>query len=138
MAKVEPGDLISILKVQNRDEYKIIEQKKMISQFSEKEIEIKYESILSVVNTYKDASLKRGVYLALLGALYAFLDRDLNPLEENHIQLFGVIQKDMEQVYEEISDQFVDEETWQFEAFDYGIKHVYYLDWQLYLSQICY
>jgi hypothetical protein len=138
MAKIEPHDLISILKSQKLDEYKIQEQKKLLSQFSKKEIELKYESILSAADEYENIILKRGVYLALLGALYAFLDRELDPMGKNHIHIFKIIQKDIENVFKEISESLVDDETWLFEAFDYGIKHVYYLDWQLYLSKICY
>ena len=138
MAKVEPNDLISILKEKKIDEYRMIEQKKLLSQISEEEIKSKYESILSDIEEYEDLTLKKGVYFALLGALYAFKDRELDPVDRTHFPLFKVIREDIETVYGEISESLVDQETWLFEAFDYGIKHVYYLDWQLYLSKICY
>lgn len=138
MAKVEPSDLIVVLKEKKIDEYRVQEQKKLLSQISEAELKSKYDSILSGIQEYEDLTLKKGVYFALLGALYAFNDRELDPLERNHFYLFDLIQKDIQIVYAEISNSLVDEETWLFEAFDYGIKHVYYLDWQLYLSKICY
>jgi hypothetical protein len=138
MAKVEPSDLISILKERKIDEYRIQEQKKLLSQISEEQIKSKYNSILSEIKEYDDMILKRGVYFSLLGALYAFHDRELDPMDSQHFYLFKLIQEDIENVFKEISSSLVDEETWLFEAFDYGIKHVYYLDWQLYLSKICY
>lgn len=138
MAKVEPNDLISILKENKMDEYRIHEQKKLLSSISEKEILQKYDSLFIAINEYKENILKKGVYFALLGALYAFHDRELDPLDPQHSHLFKIIQEDIENVYSEISQSLVNEEVWLFEAFDYGIKHVYYLDWQLYLSKICY
>ncbi|HMV44439.1 MAG TPA: hypothetical protein PK079_00335 [Leptospiraceae bacterium] len=138
MASVEPNDLISILKEKRVDEYRIIEQKKMISQISEEEIQSKYSNVFTSIQDIDDILLRKGVYFALLGAIYAFHDRELNPLEAQHFPLFQVIKNDILKVYNEISDSLVDEETWLFETFDYGIKHVYYLDWQLYLSKICY
>ncbi|MBP7280608.1 MAG: hypothetical protein KBA66_03465 [Leptospiraceae bacterium] len=138
MAKVEPSDLISTLKENKMDEYRIKEQKKLLSSISEKEILEKYESLLLSINDSEDNTLKKGVYFALLGALYAFHDRELDPLDPQHSHLFKIIQEDIKKVYSEISQSLVNEEIWLFEAFDYGIKHVYYLDWQLYLSKICY
>lgn len=110
----------------------------MRSQISETEIMTTYKNVFMAVEDIEDILLKKGVYFALLGAIYAFHDRELNPLENQHYQLFKVIKNDILKVYEEISNSLVDEETWFFETFDYGIKHVYYLDWQLYLSKICY
>ncbi len=138
MANVEPQDLVSILKENRIDEYKISEQKKMLSHISEEAIRLKYNSISLDVSEFEDTILRKGVYFALLGALYAFHDRELDPMETQHSHLFKVIREDIKKVYEEISNSLVNEETWVFEAFDYGIKHVYYLDWQLYLSKICY
>jgi hypothetical protein len=138
MANVEPQDLISILKENRIDEYRISEQKKMLSHISENEIKLKYNLISLDVSEIEDTTLRKGVYFALLGALYAFHDRELSPMEEQHSHLFKIIREDIVKVYEEISDSLVNEETWLFESFDYGIKHVYYLDWQLYLSKICY
>ncbi len=138
MANVEPQDLVLILKENRIDEYRILEQKKMLSHISEEEIKLKYDSISLDVSEFENAILRKGVYFALLGALYAFHDRELDPMEEQHSHLFKIIREDILKVYEEISDSLVNEETWLFESFDYGIKHVYYLDWQLYLSKICY
>ncbi len=138
MANVEPQDLVLILKENRIDEYRFSEQKKMFSHISEEEIKLKYDSISLDVSEFEDTTLRKGVYFALLGALYAFHDRELDPMDEQHSHLFKVIREDIKKVYEEISDSLVNEETWLFESFDYGIKHVYYLDWQLYLSKICY
>jgi hypothetical protein len=138
MASVEPQDLISTIRENKFDEYRILEQKKMLAQFSEDEIKSKYGSIFLDVSEYNDKTLKAGVYYALLGALYAFHERELDPLEQQHVYLFKTIREDIVTAYNEISNSLVNEETWLFEAFDYGIKHVYYLDWQLYLSKICY
>lgn len=138
MASVEPQDLISTIRENKFDEYRILEQKKMLAQFSEDEIKSKYGSHFLDVSEYEDNTLKAGVYYSLLGALYAFQERELDPLEQQHVYLFKTIRQDIETVYKEISGSLVNQETWLFEAFDYGIKHVYYLDWQLYLSKICY
>ena len=138
MASVEPQDLVSSLQENRVDEYRVLEQKKLLSQISEEEIKLKYESFFLDVSEFEDILLKKGVYYALLGALYAFHDRELDPMEAQHSPLFKIIRADIIKVYGEIFDSLVSEETWLFESFDYGIKHVYYLDWQLYLSKICY
>ena len=138
MANVEPNDLVSILRENRIDEYRILEQKKMFSHISEEEIKLKYDFVSLEVSEFKNMTLRKGVYFALLGALYAFHDRELDPKKAEHFYLFKIIKEDIKKVYDEIGDSLVNEETWLFESFDYGIKHVYYLDWQLYLSKICY
>ena len=138
MAKVEPNDLIITLKENKMDDYRIQEQKKLLSSISEKDILEKYQSILLSTSESEDKILNKGIYFALLGALYGFHDRELNPLDPNHSHLFTIIKDDIKNVYSEISESLINEDIWVFESFDYGIKHVYYLDWQLYLSKICY
>jgi len=52
--------------------------------------------------------------------------------------LFQGIIPEIESAFDSINNENLDEEIWLFECFDYGIKQVYYLDWQLYLSKVCY
>lgn len=138
MAQVEPKDLILQLQAHKSDDYRIIEQEKMISNFSEASIKEKFADILTNPELCKNPLEQKGIYFAKLGALYAFLDRELDPLESTHIGLFGQIEKDIQIVFKELSENLSDEKIWIFECFDYGIKHVYYLDWTLYLSKSCY
>jgi hypothetical protein len=138
MAQVEPKDLILQLQAHKSEDYRIIEQEKMISNFSEASIKEKFSDLLAPHDKYTNNLEMKGIYFAKLGALYAFLDRELDPLEDTHFVLFGQIEKDIQIVYKELSENLKDEKIWIFECFDYGIKHVYYLDWTLYLSKSCY
>ena len=117
MASVEPQDLISTIHENKFDEYRILEQKKMLAQFSEDEIKSKYGSHFLDVSEYEDNTLKAGVYYSLLSALYAFQERELDPLEQQHVYLFKTIRQDIETVYKEISGSLVNQETWLFESF---------------------
>jgi RNA binding exosome subunit len=138
MAEVEPKDLILSLQNINKEEYRIKEQKEILEKFSEKELVQTYSQILSKVDSTENSFLRLGIYSALLGSLYAFKERELDPLSSLHFPIFKTIEDDIRKVFEEIKENLEDEEIWKFECFDYGIKHVYYLDWRLYLSKICY
>ena len=62
MASVDPQDLVSSLQENRIDEYRVLEQKKLLSQISEEEIKSKYESIFLDVSEFEDIILKKGVY----------------------------------------------------------------------------
>jgi hypothetical protein len=138
MASVEPKDLIAAISAKEIQHYRREEQEKFRSSISESEIRDYLSKIGFDFEKFEDSLLKRGVISGIIGALYAFIDRSLSPLDQNHIHIYNLIAKEIEEVYFEIKDKIPDEDTWLFETFDYGIKHVYYLDWKLYLSAICY
>lgn len=138
MSRPEPQDLIQMIQLQNKEEFRIIEQKKLIQKHSSSELQKKFETILSHFSESENLALKAGIHAAFLGALYAFVDRELDPLHPAHFELFFTLEKDIQEAFQIISQGELDKELWIFESFDYGIKHVYYLDWQLYLSKICY
>lgn len=138
-SRVDASDLMLALRETKKEEYRVSEQKKLLGKYREDEFKQKYnDPIFNSIGPYKSKTLEAGVYFAMLGALYAFSDRELDPLHPDHIHIFKVIRQDIEKVYSEMGHEISDEETWIFECFDYGIKHIYYLDWQLYLSKICY
>lgn len=86
----------------------------------------------------KPELLKEGLFLSIIGILYAMNERELEPFSKGHLYIFKEVMSEIEEVYFNISNQLIDEETWFIECFDYSIKKVYHLDWKLYLSQILY
>mgnify|MGYP001590752460 CR=1 FL=1 len=139
MAQLDAKDLVDQLKNPPMMDYRAEEQKSLIRKFSKEQITKEAEHILSNLTIKKNNFLRKGIFSAILGALYSFYDRDLDPKKENHFILFKEISDDITIAYEEIGEEnLVSEDVWLFETFDYGIKKVYYLDWTLYLSKICY
>lgn len=138
MAQVESKDLLISLKESKQDEYKLTEQEKLISKYKTANLQEIYSEIFQTIANIENDILKKGIEFAFLGALYSFKDRELDPLELNHFPIFKQIQKDIEEVFLLIEKSLPEEKIWLFECFDYGIKHVYYLDWTLYLSKTCY
>ncbi len=139
MAKPDAHDLIAHLKNSSLSDYRAEEQKSLVQKFQKLAIAEEAERIYSGLVIRKNHFLKKGIFSAILGALYSFHDRDLDPKKENHYSLFKEISDDITIAYDEIGEgNLVDEDIWLFETFDYGIKKVYYLDWTLYLSKICY
>jgi hypothetical protein len=138
MAKVESKDLLISLNENKMDSYKISEQENLIQKYKDQNLQEVYPDVFKNLNQIKDVILKKGIELAYLGAIYSFKDRELNPLELSHFEIFQIIKTDIEDVYKQIKKNLPEEKIWLFECFDYGIKHVYYLDWTLYLSKTCY
>ncbi|MBE7412191.1 MAG: hypothetical protein L6Q54_12325 [Leptospiraceae bacterium] len=139
MAKPDAHDLISQLKNSKSGDYREEEQKSLVQKFDKEEISTEAEKIYSELNLKKNTILKKGIFSAILGALYAFKDRELDPKKANHYILFKEISEDISTAYLELGEEnLTNEDIWLFETFDYGIKKVYYLDWTLYLSKICY
>ncbi len=138
MSCPQPQDLVQVIHLQRKEEFRIQEQKKFIQEHSSQKLKEQFKIILSRFSENENLTLKTGIQSAFLGALYAFVDRGLDPLDPNHFKLFFTIEQDIKEAFQVVSQGELDKELWVFETFDYGIKHVYYLDWQLYLSKICY
>ncbi|NBU96973.1 MAG: hypothetical protein EBS19_01970 [Spirochaetia bacterium] len=138
MAEVEPSDLVALLKEPRSDEFRVKEREKLRETISKEKVEIIYKEILGLIPEDIDNYLKNGINSALIGAIYGFCDRDLDPFSQKHYPLFKEIISEIEEAYKIVSQGNLNNELWIFETFDYGIKKVYYLDWKLYLSQICY
>ncbi|MCB1180028.1 MAG: hypothetical protein KDK36_20790 [Leptospiraceae bacterium] len=139
MAKPESNDLITQIKSGIVDDYRKNEKEKLTTQISSDTIKLDLEKIKLVWEDMESGILKEGVISALLGALYGFHDRELDPFHPQHHQIFKHIRSDIEEAFESVKEgNKIDEDLWLFETFDYGIKNIYYLDWQLYLSKICY
>ena len=138
MAEVEPSDLVALLKEPRSDEFRVKEREKLRETISKEKVEIIYKEILGLIPEDIDNYLKNGINSALIGAIYGFCDRDLDPFSQKHYPLFKEIISEIEEAYKIVSQGNLNNELWIFETFDYGIKKVNYLDWKLYLSQICY
>jgi hypothetical protein len=138
MAEVEPSDLVALLQEPKPDEFRIREREKLREIISKEKVEVIYKEILGLIPENIDNNLKNGINSALIGAIYGFCDRDLDPFSQKHYPLFKEIISEIEEAYKIVSQGNLNTELWIFETFDYGIKKVYYLDWKLYLSQICY
>jgi hypothetical protein len=138
MARPEAQDLILKIQEADSDSFRSIEQKNLITNYSHLEIQEAFQKVVETIPEKAIEPLRHGMKSAYLGALYAFRDRELDPFHPDHIYIFPLLCKDIEEAFLFISQGEVDEKLWEFETFDYGIKQVYYLDWQLYLSKICY
>jgi hypothetical protein len=138
MAEVEPSDLVALLQEPKPDEFRIREREKLREIISKEKVEVIYKEIIGLIPENIDNNLKNGINSALIGAIYGFCDRDLDPFSQKHYPLFKEIISEIEEAYKIVSQGNLNTELWIFETFDYGIKKVYYLDWKLYLSQICY
>lgn len=138
MSRPESHELIEHIQVGAIQEYRKQEQEKYLAQFSTESIRKDFDKLQIHLDDSMEPMLRQGIYSGFIGALYAFRDRDLDPLHKDHYGLFQTIRKDIESAYKEVSMGGLEESLWLFETFDYGIKHVYYLDWQLYLSKTCY
>jgi hypothetical protein len=141
MSKLEPKDLIQSIIDNTQFEFKKIEQEKLINNISKIDIEKNLNRILNDypdINSLENDLIKNGTISCILGSLYAFSDRGLEPFDIRHIHLYKILIHDIKEAYNIVSTGDLDKDLWMFETFDYGIKQVYYLDWKLYLSQICY
>lgn len=138
MSCPDPQDLVQVLSLQKKEDFRIAEQKSFVEKHSNPGTNEKFQKILSYFQPHENLALRIGIQSAFLGALYAFLDRELDPFHPNHFSLFFTLEKDVTEAFQLVSKGNFDKELWVFETFDYGIKHVYYLDWQLYLSKVCY
>lgn len=138
MSKVEPSDLVATLNKQTRDDYRREERELLKRTIDKKNVEEIYNRVLHLIPSSSENSLQIGYQSSVMGAIYGFLDRDLDPFSNKHYYLFSEIISEIKEAYLIVSSGNLDEELWIFETFDYGIKKVYYLDWKLYLSQICY
>lgn len=131
-------DLTQGIQLQKKEDFYIKEQKKFIEKYSSPKLQENLKFVLAHFSESENPALKIGIQSAFLGALYAFADRGLDPLYPSHFELFFTLEKEIREAFQLVSQGELDKELWIFETFDYGIKHVYYLDWKLYLSKICY
>jgi hypothetical protein len=138
MAELEPKDLVALIQEPKDDDYRKKERVQLLLSVPSQKVESIYKEVVKLIPSSMQDTLKEGVLSALLGGIYGFCDRDLDPFDPKHSPIFQEIISEIEGAYLIVSKGELDEDLWIFETFDYGIKKVYYLDWKLYLSQICY
>ena len=138
MSKLKSSDLVASFQKKEIAEYRREEHEKMLSSYSKEEALESAERILKGMNQKENDLLNRGIRSAVIGAVYGMFERQLDPFHINHMGIYRLIEQDVEEAFDFVSQGEIDLDLWLFETFDFGIKHVYYLDWQLYLSKICY
>lgn len=138
MSKLKSSDLVSSFQKRDISSYRKEEHEKMLSSYSKEQALESAEKILKDIALKENDLLNRGIRSAVIGAIYGMFERQLDPFHVNHIGIYRLIEKDVEEAFDFVSQGDIDLDLWLFETFDFGIKHVYYLDWQLYLSKICY
>lgn len=138
MADLEPKDLVALIREPRDDDYRKKERVQLLLSVSSQKVESIYKEVVKLIPSSMQDTLKEGVLSALLGGIYGFCDRDLDPFDPKHSPIFQEIISEIEGAYIIVSQGELEDDLWVFETFDYGIKKVYYLDWKLYLSQICY
>ena len=87
-----------------------------------------------------DAELAEYCQYALLGVSAGLRERNLSPQDEAHLEIIPPLLKDIRLVYRRLKKMKAeyDPEEFRYQAYDYGIHKVYYLDWRLYLSKTLY
>ncbi|HMV77755.1 MAG TPA: hypothetical protein PL048_20375 [Leptospiraceae bacterium] len=138
MSKLKSSDLVSSFQKRDISSYRKEEHEKMLSSYSKEQALESAEKILKDIALKENDLLNRGIRSAVIGAIYGMFERQLDPFHVNHIGIYRLIERDVEEAFDFVSQGDIDLDLWLFETFDFGIKHVYYLDWQLYLSKICY
>ncbi|ABJ76029.1 MULTISPECIES: LIC_11502 family protein [Leptospira] len=90
----------------------------------------------------KDKLAKQIVFASILGALKGFNERDLKPFYINHKYIFSELRSEVLKTIEvtDSIDTIPNENRIKLlkEAFDYGIRKVYHLEWKLYTSREIY
>ncbi|UZN08716.1 hypothetical protein M5D10_07220 [Leptospira santarosai] len=104
---------------------------------------ISYSDVVSAVRLTplpKDKLAKQIVFASVLGALKGFNERDLKPFHTNHKNVFAELGSEVLKTVEVSSDTISNETRIKLlrEAFDYGIRKVYHLEWKLYTSKEIY
>jgi hypothetical protein len=138
MARPEPNDLIHQIQSKSLEDFRLQEQANFLKKYSSSEVLHLLDIVQNKLIHTHTGLLEKGIRSAWAGALYAFFDRDLDPFHPDHFEIFELIVGDIEKAYLFVSQGNIDPGLWAYETFDYGIKQVYYLDWKLYLSKICY
>ncbi|MBW0434302.1 LIC_11502 family protein [Leptospira yasudae] len=90
----------------------------------------------------KDKLSKQVVFASVVGALKGFAERDLKPFHANHKYVFSELGSEVLKTLEvaDTIDTISNEDRIKLlkEAFDYGIRKVYHLEWKLYTSREIY
>ena len=87
-----------------------------------------------------DPELAEYFQFALLGVSVGFRERNLLSEDEAHLEIISPLLEDIRIVFQRLQQMGAeyDAEEFRFQAYDYGINKVYYLDWRLYLSKTLY
>ncbi|MBF0276973.1 MAG: hypothetical protein HQM13_04255 [SAR324 cluster bacterium] len=84
----------------------------------------------------ENLELREWISLAFLGACVGFTERNLHPGHPEHQYLYPKFVEEITAVFLQLEGESgYDLEDIQFELYDYGIKCVYHLDWNLYMSK---
>ncbi|AXR61565.1 LIC_11502 family protein [Leptospira mayottensis] len=106
---------------------------------------ISHADIISAVRLTllpKDKLAKQIVFASILGVLKGFNERDLKPFHVSHKYIFSELRSEVLETIE-VTDSIntiSNENRIKLlkEAFDYGIRKVYHLEWKLYTSREIY
>ena len=133
------NDLILFLQKTIQDEILTPEKKREIQKLISLYPVYKVENILTYIYQKFDFNFKEplisGIKFAIIGSIYASLDKNIDLLEPNQEIFINSIIEDICKNYESIKNKIYNETLWKIGSFDYGIKKVYYLDWQIFSSE---
>ncbi len=94
---------------------------------------------IRLVTLPEEKLAKQIVFASVVGALRGFQERDLKPFHANHKYIFGELSSEILNTMKDIGsiDQISNEERIKIlkEAFEFGIRKVYHLEWKLYTSR---
>lgn len=99
-----------------------------------------WTELLPMVANVKDKTLCEWLKLALLGTCVGFAERNLLPQNPLHQYIFPRIIKDVTDMYNKLRQSNIsfDSDYIKYQVYDFGIQWVYYMDWDVYMSQELY
>lgn len=87
-----------------------------------------------------DPELAGYFQFALMGVSQGFVERNLSPFIQPHLDIIPLLFDDIAAVFEQLKsgEAEYDQEEFRFRSYDYGLHKAYYLDWTLYMSKEMY
>ncbi len=99
-----------------------------------------WQDKLTLLENENIDGLKAWLEILLLGACVGFSERNLNPELPAHQYIYPRMIQDVKDMYFKLKQNNADLEShelkWQ--VYDFGLQWVYYMDWDVYISQELY
>ncbi|MGK5090666.1 hypothetical protein WDW89_01470 [Deltaproteobacteria bacterium TL4] len=103
-------------------------------------VKVRLEELRPLVESVSEPELREWFKIACLGTCVGFIERNLNPAHPAHQYIYSKIIDDLQSMLSYLSNENInyDPHSMKYQVYDYGIQWVYYLDWELYMSQELY
>ena len=87
-----------------------------------------------------DEQLKEWLKILLLGVCVGFKERNLNPELPAHQYIYPRMFKDVSDMFHKLQARKLplDTSEMKWQVYDFGLQWIYYMDWDVYISQELY